>query len=470
MTTAVVSTARRGRFARLRQCGLLLVLALTGCASVPTPHPKVALPAHWRHAAGAQAPKPDYHQWWHALHDPTLNHLVDQALKANLDLQASVERLRAARVLYQHRFARYKPQLSIKTDEPIDPDASASYFVIGLDASWELPLFGRAKATQQSSEGRLDAAADNLREARVSLVAEVVRDFTQLRASQQRVQLLQKVEQVRQRSLKLARTRVQLGLAAPGTLDGLQSDLADTRVRRLRAEHDVTVAAQQLALLLGRDEPDPAWLKPAPLPVLQGPGPVSVPADLLQTRPGIALARARVMQAAGELGLANADMYPRIGLGAQLVASTDLASYKKDSTNAIGSLGPVIDIPLFDWGMRKAQATAKGHQLKAAVLAYRKAVLAGVADVETALDELKSTQQQARARHDAWKAATQAAQRTGTRHALGLDSTLQTLAAQADSDRTRLQLVQARADHVIAYVALYKALGGAADPGSKGGH
>lgn len=447
----------------------VLVLALAGCASVPTPHPQVKLPAHWHHAT-AQAPAPDYRHWWHALHDPTLDHLVTRALQANPDLQSAIERLRAARVLYLHRDDPFKPSLRINTDEPIDPDASASYFVIGFDARWELPLFGRAKANRQLLRGRLGEATDTLRETRVSLVAETVRDYIDLRAAQQRSGLLRQIQRAQQRQLALAHTRVDLGLASPTTLASAQSDLADTRVQRLKADHDATAAAQQLALLLGRDEPDPAWLQPAPLPVMSGPGPVSVPADLLQTRPGIALARARVMQAAGEQGLARAEMYPSLALGGSLMASTDLASHKQDSADAIGSFGPIIDIPLFDWGMRKARATAKGHLLKAALLAYRKAVLQGVSDVETALDDLHSTQQQAQARHDAWLALDQASSRAGTRYRLGLDSTAQRLVARSERDRARLQLVQARAAHAVAYVALYKALGGASDAGIEAAH
>lgn len=450
-----------------RAFALLLCTAfgmLGGCASVSVPKTHVTLPSHWRHALQTAKPsKPDYRGWWHAFHDPGLDHLIDQALASNPDLGAARQRLRAARAVYARRRAPFLPSLQIKTDEPIDPDASASYFIIGFDARWELGLFGRDKATAQAERGHFLEAQSHLRQARVSLVAEVVRDWVNLHAAQQRDQFLKRIVQAKQRQLSLLHVRLKLGLASAAETGPLQADLADTQVQRSQAQHAVRASAQQLALLLGRAEPDPAWMQHAAVPALPAAAPVAVPADLLRSRPGIALAEARVFRAAGELGLARADMYPSIGLGGSLVASTDLASYRNDSTNAIGSIGPVIDIPLFDWGLRKSRAESRRHLLKAAVMAYRKAVLQGAADVETALDNLRSTRRQDAARALAWQALQRTANQTHRRQALGLDSTAQELQSRDVRDEARIRLIDARARHAIAYVALYKALGGASN-------
>ncbi len=441
-----------------------LLGALGGCASVPVPKTHVALPAHWAHALdAAKRPAPDYRDWWHAFHAPGLNHLIDQALASNLDVGAARERLRAARAIYARRSAPFLPSLRIKTDDPIDPDASASYFIIGFDARWELGLFGRARATAQAERGHLMEAQTHLRQARVSLVAEVARDWVNLHAALQRARILEHIVRAQQHRLSLLHVRLKLGLASSADTGPLQAHVADTRVQEIQAHHAAQAAAQQLALLLGQAEPDPAWLQTAPLPALGTAAPVAIPADLLRSRPGIALAESRVIRDAGELGLARADMYPSVGLGGSIVASTDLASYHKDSTSAIGSFGPLIDIPLFDWGLRKSRAESKRHLLKAAVMDYRKAVLQGAADVETALDALKSTRQQETARRTAWLALEHAASHAAKRQRLGLDSPMQRIQSITVRDQAHIRLIEAREHHAIAYVALYKALGGASN-------
>ncbi|WP_353214502.1 TolC family protein [Salinisphaera hydrothermalis] len=438
-----------------------MALLLGGCASTPVPHPDVALPSHWVHATGQTAPPhPDYREWWQALNDPGLNRLVDESLKANLDLAAARERVLAARALYLHSDAPYKPSLSIKTDDPVDPDARASYFLMGFDANWELPLFGRGEAKKNVARGHLATAASNLRDVRVSMVAEIARDWINLRGAQQRSSILGQMLAVQHHRIRLARERIRLGLASPTVLSAPLLKASDLEAERQDARHAAVAAAQQLALLTGRAEPDKSWLQAANVPTLQGYEPVSVPATLLYTRPGIAEARARVIRAAGELGLARADRYPSIGIGASLVASANLASYKSSGVGGIGSIGPMIDIPLFDWGMRKARAQAKGHLLKAASLAYREAVLQGVADVETKLDDLNSTQQQIQARQQVLQREQTALGRARTRDQLGLDSPDQRLGAELAYNQARLRLTQAQTAHDIAYVALYKALGG----------
>jgi outer membrane protein TolC len=191
----------------------------------------------------------------------------------------------------------------------------------------------------------------------------------------------------------------------------------------------------------------------------------SAPADLLRTRPEIARAEADVLRTAGELGLARADRYPSVGLGASLLWATDLNNNRKNTVNnGIYSLGPMVDIPLFDWGMRIAAAHAKDHELQASVLAYRQAVLQGVAEVETALGNLQ--QQQQREQHDqtAWQALQRVEQTVQTRVRLHLDSPLDHAESQVATAQAALELADARATRGLAYVALFKALGGAPLP------
>lgn len=447
----------------------------SGCAGIAVPQPDVPLPAQWRHAPSppdAAVMPVDLHGWWHAFHDPALDALVDEALRENLQLGEAGERLRAARARYRSAATASRPKLSAKTEDAIDPDASASFFVAGFDASWELNLFGRGTALHRQARGALDAGLADWRQAQVSLVAEVVRDWLSLQAGRRQQAALEAELALRQRALSIWRTRARLQLAAPAQVDAAEAEVAMARAALAEPAAGNEALAGQLAVLLGRAEPDPAWSRDALLPVPPAAGLDQVPADLLRTRPDIAAAEAQVLAAAGDAGVARADLLPRLAIGGSVVWSTNLTSHRRTRNHALPTLGPMIDLPLFDWGARRAELNASEHALAASVFAYRQAVLDGVAEVEAALAQLR--QQTARqAEEDAAHVAlARAAQAQDTRVRLGLAAPAEQIEAQLAASRSARAGIDAALARGLAFVALYKALGGAplSGPGQEPAH
>ncbi|WP_254424475.1 TolC family protein [Rhodanobacter sp. C05] len=451
----------------LRGCLTAALLGgIAGCAA-PLPRLTPPVPAQWQHAAASDPAKAtDLHGWWHAFADPELDALVDRALSNNLDVAQAVERLRAVRALHDRSQARYLPVLTASTNDVIDPDASASYFLIGFDANWEFGLFGRSTGTRREANGALNASIADLRTAQVSLVGEVVREWIELRTAQQQEQLLSRINQTRQHEWQLLQIRQHLQLAPPNVVDQAQASFAQSAAALAAPRQAINASAQQLALLLGQNHPDPAWLQPGTPPELGAWQLDSAPADLVRTRPEIARAEADVLQAAGAQALAHADLFPSIGLGGSIDWATDINNNKKhpSTPNAIDSLGPVINIPLFDWGIRLAAKHAKDHELKASVLAYRQAVLQGVTEAEAALGSVQQQQQREQQSLLAWQALQRVDQTTQTRVDLHLGSPLDRAESQVAADQAAIELADARAGHSLAYVALFKALGGAPLP------
>lgn len=440
-------------------------MLLAACSAPKLPALKPPLPAAWRNAPASTAPAPDLHDWWRAFGDPQLDALIDRALTRNLDVAQAAERLRAARMLYRHADDGFLPNLHARTNDVINPDTTASYFIAGFDAEWELPLFGVWASTRRVAQGDLLEATANLRGARVSLVAEIARHWIELRSAQQQDRLLTTIRDANCAKQRLLTVRARLGLAAPAEVAAAQAACADADAALSEPAQAIDANAQQLAVLLGQSEPDPAWLQSGPQPQLGALQIASAPAELLRTRPEIARAEAAVIRAAGELGISRAQIYPHIGIGSSIQWALNIASTRRAHTGeGIFSLGPEIDVPLFDWGQRVAEAHANDHQLRAAVDGYRQAVLEGVAEVETALGELHqaSLREQALARAGQATDVPLAAARK--RHALGLDSALQVQDGLIEQQRADLQQVDARAHRDLAYVALYKALGGAPLP------
>ncbi|MCP1374439.1 TolC family protein [Dyella lutea] len=451
------------RFARATLAVSIGLLA--GCAGIDVPKLDAPVPTRWNHPVPQASAMPvDLRGWWRAFHDPALDALVDTALRDNLQAAEATERLLASRERFRSARVQYLPRLRAKTEDAIDPDASASFFVAGFDATWELNLFGRGTATNRQASGAVDASAAELQRIRVSLVGEVVRDWLELRAAQQREATLDAMRDLRQRLLQQAQVRVRLRLAAPQTESQAEADLAQAEAALAEPRGEIDRLSQQLAVLLGRNEPDPAWLKPAPVPSLGELRIDQAPADLLRTRPEIARAEAEVLRAAGDAGIARADLLPRLGLGGSLVWSTNLTTHRRTSDNALLSAGPAIDIPLFDWGAREAELRASKHDLKASVYAYRQAVLEGVAEVETSLGQLERQRERQDASKRAHAALARAEQASATRVQLHLAAPAEQIDSQLALAQASLALTEATAARDLAFVRLYKALGGAPLP------
>ncbi|MEO6968077.1 MAG: efflux transporter outer membrane subunit [Rhodanobacteraceae bacterium] len=439
---------------------------LAGCAGVAVPSlPHGDLPAAWRNAENARkAPAPDLRSWWRAYHDPALNALVASALRDNLDVQQAALRVRAARALADASGAAYKPQLDFRTLSTPTPQATANYFQAGFDAEWELGLFGRAQASEHISAAQTDTAEAELQAARVSLVAEVVRAYLQLRGAQQREALANDAAQAMQRKFALTQVRERLRLASGLEVERAKADAASADGALSGPRAEIAQAAQTIALLLGRNTPPSDVLAAKPLPELAQSGLDALPADMLRTRPEIAQAQANVLKAAGELGLAHADRFPRIGLGGAITAAARVSGISLGHVNSTAGIGPEIDIPLFDWGMRAAAEHARDDELKAALLAYRQTVLQGASEVESSLAALHQTRLHAAQTRVAVASLQRGETMTATLRKLGQADGMDMVDARLALAKARLENEQAQEAQDIAYVALYKALGGAPLP------
>jgi NodT family efflux transporter outer membrane factor (OMF) lipoprotein len=444
----------------------VLCAALGACVSVKVPKlPTGDLPAQWRNASPQLGAKPDLTGWWKQFNDPQLDALVDAALHDNLDVQQAALKLRAARALEDASSSAYKPGVAFNTLEQPNAENTASYFQAGFDASWELGLFGRSKATGHIAQANSEEAQVALHSARVSLVEEVVREYLQLRAAQRSRTLLDAAAQAARKKVELLRVQERLQLASKLEVDQGTAVAAKAEAQMADPRAAIVQHAQALALLLGMSEPDPAWLAPKPLPELATGNVDSVPADLLRTRPEIRYAETQVLKAAGELGIAKADMYPRLALGSSLTfAALVKGQTRLGDVNNSFAIGPIINIPLFDWGQRRAVRDAREDQLQAAVLAYRQAVLQGAAEVETDLATLHASGQHARGADTAADASRNSLSLSEKLQGLGQADGLQLADAKLALAGSELDREEARLAHALAYVALYKALGGAPLP------
>jgi outer membrane protein, multidrug efflux system len=450
---------------------LILVLftsALAGCVQVTVPVlPKVA-PAQWTHAPAPEAGaiKPDLSSWWTAFSDPQLNTLVKLTIAQNLTIAQAQDRIHRARIQLGHAGDEFLPELRAHAQPNESISARDTYFQYGLDATWELSLFGREESVLQIAQAAMNSSEAEASAAQVSVVAEVVRSYIELRTSQQQKQLLERQSQLSQARQRLLSVRQRLGLGAAKELAAVNSEALLIQINLTKSQQLADSAAQRLALLLGQTSANAEWLVAAPQPQLGSYGFEQLPADMLRTRPEIKLAEAAVLQATGELGVARADIYPYLSLGSAYLYSFNLTGNVAPDgvSHSTPAIGPTIDIPLFDWGRRRANMKVQQAALDTSLLAYRESILEAVAEIETALSSLQSQKQILTITQANKSSRERELVRIQHLQQLGFSSELDSISEQQQTVESELALLEAHASHNLAFVALYKSLGGAPLP------
>jgi NodT family efflux transporter outer membrane factor (OMF) lipoprotein len=445
-----------------------VLVLLIGCVG-PAPLPALPqrTPAEWRSAPPpdtALGPAPNLDSWWHAFNDATLDALIDRARVQNLTVAQAQLRLRGARAL-QHRSAtQYEPQVNFHTFAEPDPNGSTSYFEIGFDALWEFGFFGRGQADARVASADAQSAATDVVAAQVSIAAEVARNYMDLRAAQARATILDGVVAQRREKVRLADKRVELHIGTRVEADRAEAELAQAMADAAEPAAAIVQAQQALAVLLAEDAPDTTLATAGAQPRLPPLAVGETPADLLRTRPEIRKAELNVLKAAGELGLARADLYPKLALGGSLTSSTRMVGDVDRPNKAIPALGPIIQWPIFDWGARHDVVDARDAALQAAVLAYRQSVLEGVAEAESALAQLDRGQKRSRASEINARALEHAARTAGRMRGFGLADDIDTAGAALAEAQAQLDLSLATHDLNLAFIALYKSFGGTLPP------
>lgn len=441
---------------------LLAALMLAGCVAVPFPQLPANVPGHWSHTPPDNAPVVALDAWWTALNDPRLDALVQEALAQNLDLARAQRLLEAERETAGRSTSAFLPSLSIQAYPTQDAGARNAYFNTSMDMLWELGLFGARESADMSATGELNLAQAHEQGARVLVVAEVVRNYLDLGVAQDQIARLERIDALDQQVGTLARSNLTARLGTNDAVDAVHLRRQSTLIELAELKTKADIATRSLALLLGRAGPDDAW-REVPLPTLPATFSIKqIPADLLRTRPDIRAAEAQVLSAAGQVGLARAALYPRISLAGSILYTQSLSRNKHGATNLAPLVGPAIDIPLWDWGQRRAQAGANEHKLQAALLHYRKTVLAGVSEVQAALVSLAGQQQRTQALQAATTLHGQQAQRSDLLVTLGLDDDIQALEHRRTLLAAQASLKLAQGSQTLAFATLFKALGGAA--------
>lgn len=468
----------------------LLLLALAGCAVGPDFVPPVPpQPAGYtaqplpsataaadgtaqRFLVGAELAS----GWWHRFGSPQLDHLVAAATAGNLNLQAARARLRQSRELLQAGYGVFLPRLDAGLAFSRER-ASASRFGGGfpasiydlysatLKASFRPDLFGANRRQVEGLAADVDLQEAQLQATRLALLGNLVQTAIARSAYQARIEVSEQQVALLREQVDIAETQLQAGLVGESQVYLLRGELADTEagIPALRRQRD---AAEHLLALLSGQLPAAITLPLAALEDLHLPAelPLSLPSRLVQRRPDIRAAQARLHRASAEIGVASAALYPDLTLDAGFGRESAAASGLSAGSSTIWHWSAELLQPLFRGGSLRHRRQAAVAAFEAARSDYRQTVLAGFVEVADALRALQEDALELRSRSAGLASARSNLKLLQANHRAGLASYLEVLVADRQYLQARSGLIGARARRLQDTVVLFTALGGGLPP------
>jgi NodT family efflux transporter outer membrane factor (OMF) lipoprotein len=408
--------------------------------------------------------------------------LVTRAIAANLDLRQAQARVRQARAARGVVAAGLWPSLDASgsyrrsygggvasgvtggssTSSSGTSPGSSDLFQVGLDAAWELDIFGGVRRNVEAADADVQAAEEDRRSVLVSLVAEVGSSYIDLRGLQQQLVIARQNLQAQQHTAEITRKRHEAGFANGLDVANASAQVATTASLIPLLESSARAAIYSLSILLGSE---PAALvqeltATAPIPLTPPQVPVGLPSDLLRHRPDIRRAEAQLHAATARIGAATADLFPKFSLFGSLGLSSNNLGSLTDWGNRFWSFGPTMTWSVFDAGRVRSTIEVQDALQEQSFLTYQQTVLTALKEVETALVAYSKEQEHGRYLAEAVTNDRKAVELAMQLYIAGRTDFLNVLSAQRAQFLAEDALVQSNRDLSTNLIALYKALGG----------
>ncbi len=463
----------------------VMLLIVSGCTLGPNFHAPASPynPVSWfsgrppAKAASQPVPEPIDIEWWESFSDPELDSLEQRAAAQNLDVLTATTRVAEARANAGITASAFFPSISgnggvfgIKSsDKGISLGGSSSgdsppigLYQYGFDATWTIDVWGKVRRQVEAGNAQVQASEIDRRATLTQMIAEVARDYVQLRNAQAQLQIAEDNVHTAQKLLNLTRQRATAGLTDELDVAQELAQLTTTEATVPSAQQQVASYINALSLLLG--EPPRALqseLETAePVPPTPAVIPIGLPSELLLRRPDIMEAEANLHVATANIGVAVASFYPSF----DLIGLFDLQASDAANLFTLAArtwiLGTSISAPLFEGGKLRATLVLRKAQQQQAMIAFDKAVLQAFSDVDNALTDYEKEQQRRTLLRQAVVANEHAFNLAQQRYTQGIATYLDVLNAQQSVLTSQRQYQDSTAAVSTDLVSLYLALGG----------
>jgi multidrug efflux system outer membrane protein len=467
---------------------------LAGCAVGPNfVKPKPSVPAQWSATATANGAEGAAHvtsdraqtvAWWSSFNDPTLTSLVRQSAAQNLDVRQAVLRIEEAQAQIAVVEGGLWPSLSanaswsrerLSTNTPngaifglhfpgLPPTLVNPYsqYQLGLGASWTLDLFGTERRAVEAAGAQMQAAVEGAHAVVLSMVSDVAATYIDLRGAQSRRDILERSLATQRDLLQLTRDRRDAGLTSDLDVENATAEVGTTQAEVPLADREITADINELSQLMAKP---PEALRAElgqtqPVPPVPPVVPIGLPSDLARRRPDIREAEANLHAATAEIGVAISNYFPQLTLTAAGGFQSEGLSRLVQAASRFASLGPAIELPIFEGGRLRATVRLQRVKAKEAAVVYAQTVLTALNQVEDALAAYGSDQARRASLQTAVTASRNARLLARERYRSGVASFIDVLDAERTEEQNEVALADATTAVSADLVQLYRALGG----------
>jgi NodT family efflux transporter outer membrane factor (OMF) lipoprotein len=409
--------------------------------------------------------------WWEIFGDAQLNELAAQINISNQNLKVAESNYRQARALAQQARSGYFPTVTggataqryrqsanvpARTAQTVGPNND---FLLPLDVSWEIDLWGRIRRSVESSQASAQASAADLETVRLSLQSELASDYFELRGLDAERKLLEQTLVAYRKALELTQNRFSGGIASQADVALAETQLNTTLAQTIELGVQRAQLEHAIALLIGKPASE-FTLAEAPYTQTPPAIPVGLPSELLERRPDIASAERQVASANAQIGVAKAAYYPTVTLDGLVGFQSGNFSNWLSWSSRLWALGATGSQTIFDGGRRRAVTDQALAAYDGTVAGYRETVLSAFRDVEDNLAELRILAEESQAQDNAVTSSKRSLTFITNRYVGGAATYLDVVVVQAvalSNERTSIQISRRR---MSASVRLIKAVGG----------
>jgi outer membrane protein, multidrug efflux system len=398
---------------------IFLIVLISGCKVGPNYEvPETCMPETFSEDRGQEVLlicDESLVEWWKVFNDPFLNQLLEEATAGSFDYLVALEKVKQARSQYWIQFTKILPELDssalamrLRSEEliglsPSGPgtgSALQNLYEIGLDAIWEIDLFGKLRRSADASYDLWQASAEDARGVKITILSEVAVTYMNICSLQKNIDLQQQLLFLDGQILSLSQSRFQAGLTNEQEIQGFIASQQSDQAALFTLETSLRQNIYSLAILVGRTPECLLADFQIHRPIPKATGAITsagIPGDLLRRRPDIASAERNLASATEQIGVAVADLYPSISLvgfngdlsngpgGAFFGYTANTIKSLFHTISQTWGIGTLITWPVFDFGKRKANLQVQYSLAEQAYLNYQKTVITALQETESAL-------------------------------------------------------------------------------------
>jgi len=453
---------------------LLITAQLTACAVGPDYEiPKSVIPDTYKELAGFKQAEPaeafSNDQWWELFKDEQLNALEAQVNTGNQSIAQAESQYKMSQSMVQSATSAYFPTSSATaTTNRFKAASGQSVAVSGVrnlfggvvSVAWAPDIFGGLRRQTESSIATAQSRAATLHALRLTSQATVAQNYFQIRTLDTQIKLLNDTVATYQKTLTIIQNRYEAGIAAKSDIVEAQTQLESTRAQAINLTIQRAQLEHAIAVLIGK-APKELSIAESPLTTAIPAIPMTIPSQLLERRPDIAIAERTVAASNAQIGVAKAAYFPNLNLAASDGQQSTLLSTVANQSARYWALGPAaLAIPIFDGGARSAVLQSAIDTYDASVAGYRQAILTSFQQIEDNLAALRILDAEIKVQTQAVSAANEAVKLTTNQYEAGTVSYLNVMVNQVTALNNEITAVNLQGQRLSAAVLLIKALGG----------